>query len=427
LAQIVGAENVAVSTHRLIPSPQCLEVAPATAVEACEVLRLAAKEGWAVVPAGAGTWLDAGNQLRRADVILSTKRMRRIIEHEPADLVATAEAGLTLQTLNTELGRDGQWLALDPPDNGRATIGGVVATGMSGAESYGYGVPRASVIGMRVALADGRIIKAGGRVVKNVAGYDLCKLFTGSYGTLCLILELTFKLRPRPARTATIAACGPIDSLLRCAREILNARLLPVAVELLSPGIAEKLSLPSVVTHPALLIRYAGMPETVSYQTGQTINLLSNDEAIADYSILDEDMDYWRGLSALPLEEANQLVWRVNLLPDKLGVFLERAMKDGGSAFSSSSLWHAGIGDGRLRLINTANEDAGSCVAALERLRASASAVGGSLIIENASPEIKNSFDSWGAHEPNLSLMRRVKKELDVNEMFSPGRFGVGI
>ncbi len=415
LSQIVGEANMT-SSPRLV-------VAPASADEACEVLRLAASRGWAVVPAGALTWLDAGNSLRRADVVISTRRMQRIIEHEPADLVATAEAGVTLDALNAELNRAGQWLALDPPDDGRATIGGAVATGMSGAQSYGFGAPRGSVIGMRVALADGRIIKAGGRVVKNVAGYDLCKLFTGSYGTLCLILELTFKLRPRPAQTATVVARAPLASLLRSARATLDARLLPVAVELLSPGVAERLAVASDGAHPSLLIRYAGMPETVAYQTRQTLNLLRNDPAVAGCSVFEEDASCWRGLSALPLKEAHELVWRASLLPSELGIFLERATKDGGTAFSSSSLWHAGLADGRLRVMNTSSEGADACAASLESLRASARTTGGALVIEKASPEIKNSIDAWGAAEANLSLMRRVKKELDSNNMLSPGRF----
>src|SRR4029453_6621692 len=101
---------------------------------------------------------------------------------KPADVIAIAEAGVTLQSFNEQLSQNGQWLPLDPPDNGRATLGGVVATGLGGAQQFAYGRPRGSVIGMKVALGGGDLIKAGGRVVKNVAGYDLCKLFTGSYG-----------------------------------------------------------------------------------------------------------------------------------------------------------------------------------------------------------------------------------------------------
>ena len=204
-------------------------------------------------------------------------------------MIAIAEAGVTLDALNAELGKAGQWLPLDPPDDGRATIGGVVATGMSGAQSFGYGSPRSSVIGMRVALADGRIVKAGGRVVKNVAGYDLCKLFTGSYGTLGLILELTFKLKPRPMQTATIVGSASLDSLFRSARAVLDARLLPVAIELLSSSAAARIGVSDEDAHPALLIRYAGMPETIAFQTAETAKLLRSADATAISNASDDE------------------------------------------------------------------------------------------------------------------------------------------
>src|SRR5205807_9856916 len=133
--------------------------ATATAGEACEAMRLAAREGLTVIPAGASTWLDAGNPLSRADLILTTRRMTKIIRHEPADLVATAEAGVTLSEFQKHLAEAGQWLPIDPPDDGKATLGGVVATGLSGAHSLGYGPPRPFAIGMRVVLAGRRGIR----------------------------------------------------------------------------------------------------------------------------------------------------------------------------------------------------------------------------------------------------------------------------
>jgi glycolate oxidase subunit GlcD len=417
LAQVVGDENIAASLN-----PASLEVAPASAEEACEVLRLAASEGWTVVPSGAGTWLDVGNPMRRADVIVSTRRMQRIIEHEPTDLIAIAEAGVTLDALNAELGRAGQWLPLDPPDDGRATIGGVVATGMSGAQCFGYGRPRSSVIGMRVALADGRIVKAGGRVVKNVAGYDLCKLFTGSYGTLGLILELTFKLKPRPMQTATIAASASLDSLFRSARAVLDARLLPVAIELLSSSAAARIGVSDEDAHPALLIRYAGMPETIAFQTAETAKLLRNAGATVISDASDDD-EYWRKLSALPLDDENQLIWRASMKPTEIETFLNQTMRDGGSTSSSSSLWHAGVGDGRLRVMNPLMDDAVSCVASLERLRVQARALGGSFVIESAPMKIKNAIDVFDVPGASASLMQRIKHQLDPADTLSPGRF----
>jgi len=200
LTSIVGEANISASS-RLSVSTSALKVVPGSIEEVCEVMKLASSEGWSVVPAGAMTWLDAGQPLRNANIILSTGRLKRIIEHEPADLVAITEAGVTLNDFNAALLQKGQWLAIDPPDDGRSTIGGVVATGLGGAQQFGYGPPRKHVIGMKVVMADGRLIKAGGRVVKNVAGYDLCKLFTGSYGTLGIIVEVNLKLRPLPFET----------------------------------------------------------------------------------------------------------------------------------------------------------------------------------------------------------------------------------
>ncbi len=207
LSEIVGEANVSLVSDVSL-SPRLLTVAPGSIEEACEVMKLASREGWSVVPAGASTWLNAGNPIERVNVVISTARLNQFLDHEPADLVASAQAGVTLEDFNQTLTRGGQWLPLDPPDDGRATLGGVVATGLAGAQKCGYGMPRNFVIGMRVVLADGKFVKAGGRVVKNVAGYDLCKFFTGSYGTLGLIAELTFKLRPRPENDLDSACAG---------------------------------------------------------------------------------------------------------------------------------------------------------------------------------------------------------------------------
>src|SRR5207244_12472196 len=127
---------------------------------------------------------------------------------------------VTLVDFQKHLAQSGQWLPIDPPDDGRATLGGVIASGLSGPQTLGFGLPRSFVIGMRAVLGDGRQIKAGGNVVKNVAGYDLCKLFTGSYGTLGFVTELTFKLRPLPEETRTVVACGSVGSLIVAGRRI---------------------------------------------------------------------------------------------------------------------------------------------------------------------------------------------------------------
>src|SRR6266404_4966941 len=214
LVDIVGEANVTAFPHLRV-SPSLLTVMPGSIAEVCEVMKLASSEGWTTMPAGAMTWLRLGKTA--PDLIVSTSKLNHIIEHEPADLVAITEAGVTLKDFNAHLSLNRQWLPIDPPDNGSATIGGVVATGLGGAQQFGYGPPRRHVIGMKLVLADGSLVKAGSRVVKNVAGYDMCKLFTGSYGTLGIIVEVNVKLRPVPFETRTVLAAGKREDLIQSA------------------------------------------------------------------------------------------------------------------------------------------------------------------------------------------------------------------
>ncbi|HEY2961518.1 MAG TPA: FAD-binding oxidoreductase, partial [Pyrinomonadaceae bacterium] len=271
------------------------------------------------------------------NLVVDTSRLNRITEHEPADLIAVAQASVTLTTFNQKLSENGQWLPLDPPNDGRATLGGVVATGLGGAQQFGYGRPRGSVIGMTVVLADGRVIKAGGRVVKNVAGYDLCKLFTGSYGTLGIITELTFKLRPRPAREATVLAIGSTAALLAAGRAIVDARLFPVAVELVSSSFANRLDINADSASSTLLIRFAGNDKSVAYQTEQALIHLKN-SAVKATEVLTDDSQLWQSVAAMPINEAPSFAMRV--LPTQLAEKIR----------SLNGLWQAGLADGRIRM-----------------------------------------------------------------------------
>jgi glycolate oxidase subunit GlcD len=435
LSSIVGDQSVrrvadasSVSSQtKAFTNERALEVAPLNGEQTVEVIKLAMREGLAVIPVGAGTWIDAGNPMSKADLILSTRRMKNLIKHEPADLVATAQAGMTLFDFQKRLGQSGQWLPIDPPDDGRATLGGVVATGLSGAHSCGFGTLRSFVIGMRVALADGRLIKAGGNVVKNVAGYDLCKLFTGSYGTLAVITEITFKMRPLPAETRTVIASGSFGSLIAIGRKI-SAELFPVALELLSPQMRQDLEIEAKPAHCALLARFAGSARAVVSQTAQALKLLRADQNNR-CSALDEDDAVWRKLSAAAMQTSDNLVWRTDLRPGDLASFMDDVVALERDETSHVSLrWHAGLGDGRLRVIARAPVYHREAVRALERLRGKAETLGGSLVIEKAPLEIKGEIDSWGDFGSTTELMHRVKLQLDPGNMLSPGRFvGIGI
>ncbi|MET0650285.1 MAG: FAD-linked oxidase C-terminal domain-containing protein [Pyrinomonadaceae bacterium] len=419
LAGVVGREHVRVMTTGHDTS--ALVVEPATAEEVCEVLRLAEAERWTVTPAGACTWLDAGEARAPSNIILKTTRMSRLVEHEPADLVATAEAGLALADFNREVGRAGQWLPLDPPGSAGVTLGGVAATGTAGAQGFGYGAPRSHVLGMRVALAGGRLIRAGGRVVKNVAGYDLCKLFTGSHGTLGLVLEITFRLRPRPRREATLVTRSRDPrALLEAARSLAGSQLLPVAVELLSPPLAGEV-IGTVGDGFCLLARFAGTEAAVEYQLARATELVEDfvKEGTAEH--VEDDESLWARLSSTSSRDGGSLVWRASVLPTGLGALLAR-LGEGGD-HGRALRWHAGAGDGRLRVFDDVHSQDDS-VADLRAMREAARAAGGSLIVERAPEGLKRALGAWGLSDSSALLMKRLKEQLDPSDTFSPGLFG---
>jgi len=420
LSAIVGEANISASLRLRVPDS--LSVAPGSIEEACEVIKLASREGWAVVPSGASTWLNAGNPIEPVNVVISTARLNQFLDHEPADLVGSAQAGVSLENFNQALAPGGQWLPLDPPDDGRATLGGVVATGQSGPQGSGYGAPRNFVIGMRVVLPDGKLVKAGGRVVKNVAGYDLCKLFTGSYGTLGLIAELTFKLRPRPAQEITVLAEGSLQGVLEASQSVLKARLFPVAIELVSSALAQRIGVEIAMGSVLLLTRFAGIEKTVSYQIAKASAEFRSEAGIAEIENESDDQDLWSNLAAAPTKLEDTFSWRAAVPPTRLGEFIE-IVKDKYPDSFSKSFWQAGIADGRVRMMEPVHADAAAHSSGLQHLRNFAESVGGSLVIESATEEIKLAVDAWGRRGSSENVMKRIKHQLDPQNLLSPGRF----
>jgi glycolate oxidase subunit GlcD len=381
LTAIVGKENVGNGTS------ESLIVSPGSTAEVSEVMRLASNNGWTVCPRGGG--LRASTTL--ANVVVSTARLNQIIEHEPADLIAVAQPGVKLRDFNLTLSTNGQWLPLDPPDDGTASLGGVVATGMSGCQQFGYGRPRGSVIGMEVVLADGSVINVGGRVVKNVAGYDLCKLFTGSFGTLGLITKLNFKLRPAPQQETTVVAAGRPEALLKLGRSIVDARLFPVAVELISSALANQVGIEAHAKGALLLVRFAGNPKGVGYQVAATLDQLKSQVEVRETATIADDAQLWETLTVQPVRE--QKGWRASVLPGKLIEVITQVSKMLAAEFETQS-WQVSIGTGHIRLMGTdANE---------EQISEVVRAVGGN-------------FFGTRNHDDGGDLARRIKAQLDPN------------
>jgi glycolate oxidase subunit GlcD len=414
LEDLVGEENVSASPQ-LCVSASPLFVTPGSIAEVCEVMKLASSESWTTMPAGAMTWLGVDAALNATDIIVSTRRLNHIIEHEPADLVAITQAGVTLKDFNAQLSLKGQWLPIDPPDEGSATIGGIVATGLGGAQQLGYGPPRRHVIGMKVVMADGSLVKAGSRVVKNVAGYDLCKLFTGSYGTLGIIVEVNFKLRPLPFVTRTVLVAGPPEEVLSKAQRIVQARLFAVAVELISPRLASQITEVLERESTLLMIRFAGSEAAVAAQVASTRELIESDNG--SIRLLEDDEAIWTALAVLPIRFSDCIMWRVGLRPTEAASFLIGLVKTSDAA----TMWHAGLGDGRIRVIDGSNAQDGDAHARIERSRANAIALGGTLIMETTMTSMTHDLIN---QRPAAEIMARIKQQLDPLGAFSPGRFG---
>jgi FAD/FMN-containing dehydrogenase len=279
------------------------------------------------------------------------------------------------------------------------------------------------LIGITVVRADGVMAKAGGRVVKNVAGYDLCKLFTGSHGTLGVILEVTFRLRPRPRREATLVARSRDPrALVEAGRALAGSQLLPVAVELLSPALAEEVGAVDGGGRFTMLARFAGTDGAVEYQLARSAELVGGFAGEGSVEPVEEDDGLWARLSSACRRADSPLVWRASVLPSALGSMLAR-LGDGGDD-GRGLWWHAGAGDGRLRVFEEARNHDGALVP-LREMREAARAAGGSLVVERAPDGLKRELGAWGLTESSAFLMKRIKEQLDPSGTFSPGRFDI--
>src|SRR5437764_2720400 len=262
-----------------------LVVTPTTVEEVAKIVALTNAHGLSLLTRGGGSRMSIGGLPERIDVLLETNRLTRMLEHEAPDLTCHVEAGLTLAALQAQLATKGQWLAFDPPDAGQATLGGLLSSNASGPKRLRYGSARDLVIGLHVVQANGEVARSGGRVVKNVAGYDLNKLYIGSLGTLGVIVEANFKLQPLPAaeRTLLLSFANASDAM-RMVIALLGSLLTPSAIELIDPGAASDMSdffgLKLPVNGYSLAIDFEGTTTSIDRQVDEARLLARNHAAL---------------------------------------------------------------------------------------------------------------------------------------------------
>jgi glycolate oxidase FAD binding subunit len=411
LQSIVGADNVREAT----PEDAVDGVEPSFVVEAgsveetSELMKLASREGLVVSPRGSGTKMHLGDPPASLDLIVSTARVNEIIEHVPGDQVVRVQAGIRLQDLQEQLSGSDQMLAIDPPER-RATIGGIIAANASGPRRYRYGTIRDLIIGITVVLHDGTVAKAGSKVVKNVAGYDLSKLFTGSLGTLGIIVTANFRLHPIPQVSRTVAvevespeaAAGAAQAVMRSQVEPTavelhygeDARLLTVLLESIPAGVEEKVEVASFLLNPFGEVRNL---------SGEETGHLGPSTAAEDEAVIK--------LSAPPAD-----------LADVLGTVLGAAERRG--LDQPRVTGHAASG---VTFVGFSGGDEDARAGFVEELREIWLRRGGSVTLQKAPLSLKHRVGAWDQGGDYLGLIRRVKEKFDPRGGMNPGRFVGGV
>jgi glycolate oxidase FAD binding subunit len=398
---------------------------PSSTAEAAALLRAAAASaGLAVVPRGAGTGLSWGMPPSACDLVVDTRAMDQVLEHAAGDLVVRVQAGATIGQLAVALGSAGQELALDAP--AEATVGGVVATGMAGPRRFRYGAPRDLLIGMTVVRADGVIAHSGGKVVKNVAGYDLGKLFTGSQGTLGLITEAAFRLHPRPAAAAFVTAeFGPGEraEAVAAVGSAAASPLVPSAVELDWPGGSQRMLRVGVLlegTAPGVAERAKRMSELLSSAGG---SVAVSEAAPARWGTLPAGATPRGGLGGSSPRAST--VVRVSFWVSALGGVLDALVSAEAEAGVRAAVsGPAGAGALYACLDPGAPDEAAARFVAVLRGRLGApagAAPRGSVVVLAAPPPVL-AVAGAGGSVPGAALMRAVKDQFDPDHRMFPGR-----
>ena len=376
---------------------------PATADRLAATIGWAAERGLSVRVRGGGTKQQWGAVAQPVDLLLSTARLDTVVEHRHGDLTATVEAGATLARVNAALARHAQRLPLDPPWPARATIGGIVATNDSGPARHHHGAPRDLIIGCSIVLADGREAKSGGIVVKNVAGYDLGRLVTGSFGSLAVVTSATFKLAPvaKSSRTVSIAL-DALEAAAALVTRLADSSLTPSAMELEWP--------------PARLhVRFESVEAAVTQQAAEVVRL-AGDSGRADTVMGDAESRLWAAyaggwdapgtlikLATRPTSLLATLVW------------LRNACERDGVEMSAAGRAALGVVDVRLEGAPEAQ------ARVIGRLRDQLPAGEGSAVVRRAEPELRRLVDPWGHIGDALPIMRRIKARFDPDGRLNPG------
>jgi glycolate oxidase len=433
---------------------------PASVDEVSEVVRLAGKRGLSIVPWGGGSKIQTGCPPSRLDLVVCTERLNKIIDMDTANLTVTVQAGVRIREVQASLageenrcyipyetpvslsdellcsGRShmGCFIPLSPPYSKKATLGGILAFNSTGPTRLLYGMPRDLVTGIRYVAANGQVIGMGGKTVKNVSGYDLCKLMVGSRGSLGILCEMTLRLLPLPEQQRTLVfRFSNLKEACRVVDRIFESPLLPAAVELLDRGAYDLLPLKKAGLSErgsfGVVLNLEGVEEAVDRMASEIKKMAreGGGESSADVKG-DEHRDFWDYYSNISGEVSERypepitlkLNYPISEYRDMIE-YIESATPCDHAVFS-----HAGSGVTSVHCLPSAAS--GKTLSAfLNKLLETCSAVGGNMVIERVKPELKSELPVWGAGRDDIRVMKWLKERLDPDRVFSPGRFVSGI
>ncbi len=395
-------------------NPQCV-VYPQTPAELASILAHTYNSNGRILLCSGGSKLTWGGLAHNVDVVVSTEGLNQVIEHAVGDLTVTVEVGTKFADLQAALAKSGQFLPLDPTSPDLATIGGIIATADAGSLRQRYGGVRDLLLGITFVRADGQIALAGGRVVKNVAGYDLMKLFTGSYGTLGAICQATLRVYPLPEASTTALLIGDVEKLTQATKTLRASALTPTKFDLLSPKLVKNLQLGEGV---GLIANFASLKESVNQQLATLVEVgkqLGLQSAVYTDT---EEATLWQKLQQqMRQQETSLITCKIGILPAAAVEVLLQI----DSASRGMSLIHASSGLGVWRC------PADTTVAEILQVRSLCQSQGGFLTILEAPIACKQQLDVWGYSGNSLELMQKIKHQFDPKNILNPHRFVGGI
>src|SRR2546427_2732668 len=404
-------------------------VIPETVEQVSQTVALANQQGFTLLTRGGGSRLNLGGIRERCDVLVETTKLTRLLEHEAPDLTCHVEAGITLAEFQAKLATKGQWLALDPPDAQQATIGGILASNASGPKRLRYGTARDMVIGLRVVQANGEVARSGGRVVKNVAGYDLNKLYIGSLGTLGVIVEANFKLQPLPVAERTLLLTYTnAPEAMQTVIAILGSMLTPSALELIDAGAASDMSDFFGINLPGngytLAVDFEGGMVTIDRQIDEARLLARRHGALMGDDLTGEAQNrFW---NAVREHTQGSVTCKAAILVSQVGSYLQKVEQVcHRHDLEAAIVAHAG--NGILYIELRPGDATPRLIEAIAELRMHAQEARGSLVVERCPVDLKRRINVWGEPGSDFYLMQRLKNQFDPKGTFVRGRFIGGL